>query len=123
MHKIFKLCGSPSEDYWQRSRLPHATSFKPHRRYKRCVAETFKDFPASALALVDKLFSVEPENRGSAASALGSEVTLSSLVPLSPSPELLRIFLASFGIFCIYWIYVYNFDYYISVLHNKAPTL
>jgi len=76
MHKIFKLCGSPSEDYWQRSRLPHATSFKPQPPYKRCVFETFKDFPSSALALVDKLLSVEPENRGSAASALRSEVNL-----------------------------------------------
>lgn len=85
MHKIFKLCGSPSEDYWQRSRLPHATSFKPQHPYKRHVFETFKDFPSSALALVDKLLSVEPENRGSAASALGSEFFTTKPLPCDPS--------------------------------------
>ncbi|XVF73944.1 hypothetical protein PTKIN_Ptkin13bG0021600 [Pterospermum kingtungense] len=45
MHKIFKLCGSPSEEYWQKTKLPHATSFKPQQPYKRCVAETFKNSP------------------------------------------------------------------------------
>ncbi|KAK7843109.1 putative serine/threonine-protein kinase [Quercus suber] len=91
MHKIFKLCGSPSEDYWQKSKLPHATSFKPQHRYRRFVADTFKDFPSSALALVDKLLSIEPEKRGSAASALRSEVTLSfPLYPLDLTPNLRR---------------------------------
>ncbi|CAM9003556.1 unnamed protein product [Rhodiola kirilowii] len=29
MHKILKLCGSPSEDYWIKNpKLPHASSFK-----------------------------------------------------------------------------------------------
>lgn len=74
MHKIFKLCGSPSEKYWKKSKLPHATSFKPQHPYRRCVADTFKDFPSSALALVDILLSVEPEDRDTASSALRSEV-------------------------------------------------
>lgn len=80
MHKIFKLCGSPSEDYWQRTKFPHATSFKPQHPYKRQVAQTFKNFSSSALALVDKLLTIEPEERGSATSALKSEVLLSSLL-------------------------------------------
>lgn len=74
MHKIFKLCGSPSEEYWKKSKLPHATSFKPQHPYKRCVTDTFKDFPTSSLALVDILLSIEPERRGTATSALNSEV-------------------------------------------------
>lgn len=74
MHKIFKLCGSPSEEYWKKSKLPHATSFKPQHPYKRCVTDTFKDFPPSVLALVDILLSIEPEKRGTASSALNSEV-------------------------------------------------
>lgn len=74
MHKIFKLCGSPSEEYWQKTKLPHATSFKPQHPYKRCVTDTFKDFPPSALTLLDTLLSIEPEERGTAASALKSEV-------------------------------------------------
>lgn len=76
LHKIFKLCGSPSEEYWKRSKLPHATIFKPQRPYKCCVPETFKDFTASALALLEVLLAVEPECRGTASSALQSEVKL-----------------------------------------------
>lgn len=79
MHKIFKLCGSPSEDFWQRTKLPHATSFKPQRQYKRRVHEAFRDFPPTALALVDKLLAIEPEARGSAAAALQNEVILKDL--------------------------------------------
>ncbi|CAI9117116.1 OLC1v1018453C1 [Oldenlandia corymbosa var. corymbosa] len=95
MHKIFKLCGSPSEEYWQKSKLPHATSFKPQSPYRRCVADTFKDFPSSALALLEVLLSVEPEKRGTASSALRSEFFTkkplacdpSSLPKYSPSKE------------------------------------
>lgn len=74
LHKIFKLCGSPSEDYWRKSKLPHATIFKPQQPYRRCVAETFKDFPAPALSLMEILLSIDPADRGSAASALKCEV-------------------------------------------------
>lgn len=74
LHKIFKLCGSPSEDYWVKSRLPHATIFKPTQPYKRVVDETFKEFPQPALALLETLLSVNPDDRGTATSALQSEV-------------------------------------------------
>lgn len=57
--------------------MPHATIFKPQQPYKRRVAETFKDFPAPALDLVETLLSIDPADRGSAASALKSEVGLS----------------------------------------------
>ena len=80
MHKIFKLCGSPFEDFWKNTKLPHATSFKPPQPYTRRLADTFKDFPSTALALVDKLLSIEEENRGSAGSALRSAVSLCSLL-------------------------------------------
>ncbi|KAK6775969.1 hypothetical protein RDI58_026970 [Solanum bulbocastanum] len=85
MHKIFKLCGSPSEEYWKKSKLPHATSFKPQHPYKRCVTDTFKDFPPSALALVDILLSIEPERRGTASSALNSEFFSTNPLPCDPS--------------------------------------
>lgn len=75
MHKIFKLCGSPSEEYWKRTKLPHATSFKPQRPYKRHITDTFKNFSSATLALIDKLLSIEPQDRGSATIALNSEVT------------------------------------------------
>lgn len=85
LHKIFKLCGSPSDDYWKRSKLPHATIFKPQHPYKRCVAETYKDFPSSALSLLDVLLAVEPEPRGTAFSALDSEFFKTKPLPCDPS--------------------------------------
>ncbi|KVI06162.1 Protein kinase, ATP binding site-containing protein [Cynara cardunculus var. scolymus] len=73
LHKIFKLCGSPSEEYWKRSRLPNATLFKPQQPYKRCTAETFKDFPPSSLPLLESLLSIDPDLRGTAVASLNSE--------------------------------------------------
>ncbi|KAG8378524.1 hypothetical protein BUALT_Bualt08G0146000 [Buddleja alternifolia] len=85
MHKIFKLCGSPTEEYWRKAKLPHATSFKSHHQYKRRVADTFKDFPSSALALVEVLLSIDPEKRGTASSALKSKFFTSNPLPSDPS--------------------------------------
>ncbi|KAK7406028.1 hypothetical protein VNO78_07643 [Psophocarpus tetragonolobus] len=85
MHKIFKLCGSPSEDYWQRTKFPHATSFKPQHPYNRKIFETFKNFSPPAFALVDKLLAIEPEDRGSATSSLESEFFTTSPLPCDPS--------------------------------------
>lgn len=75
LHKIFKLCGSPSEEYWKKYKLPNATLFKPQQPYKRCVAETFKDFPPSSLPLIESLLSVDPDERGTTTTALNSEVS------------------------------------------------
>ncbi|KAL5787064.1 hypothetical protein ACOSP7_004013 [Xanthoceras sorbifolium] len=85
LHKIFKLCGSPSEEYWKRSKLPHSTIFKPQQPYKRCVAETFKEFPSSALSLLDVLLATEPEGRGTSSSALQSEFFTTKPLPCEPS--------------------------------------
>ncbi|KAL5098743.1 hypothetical protein RYX36_003070 [Vicia faba] len=85
MHKIFKLCGSPSEEYWQRTKLPYATSFKPQNSYQRQIAKTFNNFPSTGLALVDRLLSMEPEHRGSATSALMSEFFITNPLPCDPS--------------------------------------
>ena len=74
MHRIFKLCGSPSEDYWLKLRLPHSTVFKPPHYYRHCIPETFKEYPSVALKLLEKLLSLDPAQRGTAATALKSEV-------------------------------------------------
>jgi len=76
LHKIFKLCGSPADEYWKKSKLPHATIFKPHRPYDSCLHETFKSLPASAFSLLETLLSVEPYKRGTATTALASEVSI-----------------------------------------------
>ncbi|CAN8241274.1 unnamed protein product, partial [Cochlearia groenlandica] len=86
IHKIFKLCGSPSEEYWRRSKLRHATVFKPQHQYKRHVADTFKDLlPPSALSLLEILLAVEPETRGTTSSALQSEFFTTKPYPSEPS--------------------------------------
>ncbi|KAE9585190.1 hypothetical protein Lal_00018049 [Lupinus albus] len=84
LHKIFKLCGSPSEDYWRKSKLPHATIFKPQQPYMRCVAETFKDFPAPAVELIETLLSIDPTDRGTATFALKSEFFSTKPLPCDP---------------------------------------
>ena len=80
MHKIFKLCGSPSEDYWKKSKLHKSTVFKPKQPYRRRLAETFKDFPDAAVGLIETLLAVDPAQRGTAASALKSEASTSIIV-------------------------------------------
>lgn len=76
LHKIFKLCGSPSEDYWSKLHLRQSTVMKPPQPYRRCVMEAFKEFPAPAVQLVETLLAVDPANRGTAALALKSEVCI-----------------------------------------------
>ncbi|XP_057429415.1 probable serine/threonine-protein kinase At1g09600 isoform X2 [Lotus japonicus] len=85
LHKIFKLCGSPSEEYWKKSKLPHATIFKPQQPYKRLVSETFKDFPSSALSLLEVLLGIEPKDRGTASLALQNEFFTAKPLPCDPS--------------------------------------
>lgn len=96
LHKIFKLCGSPAEEYWRKHKLPNATIFKPQQPYKRCISETFKDFPPSSLPLIDSLLAIEPDRRGTASAALNHEFFTtephacepSSLPKYPPSKEL-----------------------------------
>ncbi|KAK9104073.1 hypothetical protein Scep_020917 [Stephania cephalantha] len=85
LHKIFKLCGSPSEEYWKKSKLPHATIFKPQQPYKRCLRETFKDFPPSSMPLIESLLAIDPDERGTAASALKSEFFTTKPYACEPS--------------------------------------
>ncbi|CAA2986785.1 probable serine threonine- kinase At1g54610 [Olea europaea subsp. europaea] len=72
LHKIFKLCGSPSEDYWRKSKLPHSTVFKPTQPYRRRIAELFMDISGPAVGLIETLLSIDPASRGTAAAALNS---------------------------------------------------
>ncbi|WCJ32360.1 Protein kinase superfamily protein [Euphorbia peplus] len=85
LHKIFKLCGSPSQEYWKKSKIPNATVFKPQQPYKRRVAETFNDFPSSALDLLDVLLAVEPEHRKSVEFALSTQFFTTDPLPCDPS--------------------------------------
>lgn len=87
LHKIYKLCGSPSDEYWKRSKLPNATLFKPREPYKRCIREIFKDFPPPALSLIDTLLAIDPAERKTATDALNSDFF--STEPLACDPSTL----------------------------------
>ncbi|XP_076908756.1 putative serine/threonine-protein kinase At1g54610 [Bidens hawaiensis] len=85
LHKIFRLCGSPSEEYWKKSKLPHATIFKPQHSYRRCIKETFKDFPPSSFPTIDTLLSIDPAERLTATDALQSEFFTTEPYACEPS--------------------------------------
>ncbi|KAJ8421740.1 hypothetical protein Cgig2_032777 [Carnegiea gigantea] len=72
LHKIFKLCGSPPEEFWKTSKLPHATVFKPQAPYEKTLQERCRSLPEPMVSLLDALLSIEPQKRGTAESALKS---------------------------------------------------
>ncbi|XP_010027349.1 probable serine/threonine-protein kinase At1g54610 [Eucalyptus grandis] len=76
LHRIFKLCGAPSEDYWKRNKLQ--TTYRPPSHYQPSYRETFKDFPSSSFGLLTKLLALDPAYRGTAASALKNDFFSSS---------------------------------------------
>lgn len=85
LHKIFKLCGSPSDEYWKRSKLPHATIFRPQQSYRRCIGETFRDFPPSSFPLIETLLAIDPDERQTASIALRSEFFATKPYACDPS--------------------------------------
>ncbi|KAJ1265991.1 hypothetical protein BS78_08G116300 [Paspalum vaginatum] len=74
IHKIFKLCGSPPDDFWRRSGLAHAAIFRPQHPYPSRLRDTFApSMPDHAFRLLATLLSLDPAARGTAAAALDSE--------------------------------------------------
>lgn len=74
MHKIFKLCGSPSDDCWKKLHLPRVTVFGPAQHCRGCIEDAFKELPPVAVRLMEVLLSVDPSQRGTASLALRNEV-------------------------------------------------
>ncbi|KAG8383426.1 hypothetical protein BUALT_Bualt04G0012000 [Buddleja alternifolia] len=83
LHKIFKLCGSPSEDYWKKVKPP--ATFRPPHQYKPNFKETFPYFPDSAFDLLGRLLALDPSYRGTAVSALQSGFFTTSPLPCDQS--------------------------------------
>ncbi|XP_058219654.1 probable serine/threonine-protein kinase At1g54610 [Rhododendron vialii] len=76
LHRIFKLCGTPSDDYWKKLKVSPA--IRPPLVYKPSLQEVFREFPPSSSALLYILLDLDPVIRGSAASALQSEFFFTS---------------------------------------------
>ncbi|CAM8978193.1 unnamed protein product [Rhodiola kirilowii] len=85
LHKIFRLCGSPPDEFWKKSKLPHATLYKPQHPYESCLRKTFKDLPSAAVNLIETLLRVEPYKRATASSALVSEYFMTKPFACEPS--------------------------------------
>ncbi|KAF0924489.1 hypothetical protein E2562_010136 [Oryza meyeriana var. granulata] len=85
LHRIFKLCGSPPEKYWKKLKLQSASVVRSLQPYKSCIAETFKDVPPSAVALLEKLLAINPAERGTAVAALNSEFFTTEPYACDPS--------------------------------------
>lgn len=85
LHKIFKLCGSPPEEYWKKSKLPHVTLFKPQQPYKSSLWDACKGLPTNAVCLIETFLSVEPYKRQTASSALASEYFTTKPCACEPS--------------------------------------
>lgn len=54
--------------------------FKPQHPYESTLRERFREFPTTVLNLMENLLAVDPQKRGTASSALISEVTLVEIV-------------------------------------------
>ncbi|XP_015698558.1 probable serine/threonine-protein kinase At1g54610 isoform X1 [Oryza brachyantha] len=85
LHRIFKLCGSPSEKYWKKLKLQGVSVVRSLQPYKCCIAETFKEVPPSAVALLEKLLAIDPAERGTAMDALNSEFLTTEPYACEPS--------------------------------------
>ncbi|BAT94340.1 hypothetical protein LR48_Vigan02g200300 [Vigna angularis] len=76
IHKIFRLCGTPSEEYWRKLKL--STTFRPPKSYRPSLIETFGDLPPSSLGLLCTLLALDPAFRGSASKALKNQFFFTS---------------------------------------------
>lgn len=71
LHRIFKLCGTPSEEYWKSLKV--STTFRPPHVYKPNLREVFRDYPNCSLGLLNVLLALDRAYRGSAEAALQNE--------------------------------------------------
>ncbi|XAR50014.1 Cyclin-dependent kinase [Bertholletia excelsa] len=87
MQTVRRICTVwfPPDSYWNNSKLPHATLFKPQHPYVKTLWETFKGLPEPAVNLIETLLSVEPCKRGMASTALASEYFRSEPNACDPS--------------------------------------
>ncbi|KAL6623533.1 hypothetical protein ACP70R_033412 [Stipagrostis hirtigluma subsp. patula] len=86
IHKIFKLCGSPPDDFWRRAGVSHAAAFRPHHPYPSRLRDTFAaSMPDHAFRLLETLLALDPASRGTAAAALDADYFTTAPFACDPS--------------------------------------
>jgi len=86
---IFKVCGTPNEHNWPDvDKQPWWHVFKPQKETKRCLIEALRKsasgVPQEALDLVDRLLTLDPKKRATAAEALDSDYFWTLPEPAKP---------------------------------------
>ncbi|KAF7812531.1 putative serine/threonine-protein kinase [Senna tora] len=76
LHRIFRLCGTPSEEYWKKLKL--TTTFRPPKSYRPSLVESFRVLPPSSLGLLCTLLALDPAYRGTASKALQNQFFFTS---------------------------------------------
>ncbi|CAM8921973.1 unnamed protein product [Rhodiola kirilowii] len=85
INKIYELCGAPDEVNWPGvSELPRYRKLRVSRHRQRRLREVFSQFDRHAVDLLDKMLTLDPAQRISAADALNAEYFLSEPVPCDP---------------------------------------
>ncbi|XP_075266086.1 uncharacterized protein LOC142358564 isoform X3 [Convolutriloba macropyga] len=86
LEAIARVCGTPCPANWpQVIELPLFSKLKPKKMYRRMLRETYAQIPADALDLLDKMLTLDPKKRCSAAEAL-SHHWLYNVVPEQMEP-------------------------------------
>mmetsp|Transcript_19651 Transcript_19651/g.33470 ORF Transcript_19651/g.33470 Transcript_19651/m.33470 type:complete len:507 (+) Transcript_19651:108-1628(+) len=90
IHKIYELCGTPSVDNWPEGmQLPEYKNLIPKVKHKRTLKSYLRkinrNITEQALDLIDRLLSLDPNQRLSAVKALDHPYFFTAPKPLSPS--------------------------------------
>jgi cyclin-dependent kinase 12/13 len=85
---IWQVCGTPTKENWpdvtNETKFPLYKMFRPERQQPRVLREKFHNFPKAALDLLDRLLTLDPTKRATAAEALDSDFFWTEPLPCSP---------------------------------------